>query len=102
MVIRLPSITGNNFLDSKDKVHIISILKGVPMQDGEYGQEAYAEGMSNVAVDTRKHLEVGRSEDGTETDTHGRPAIIKDSNEAVLNRTEGRQEIQGEEIGGGY
>ena len=83
--------------------------KGVPLQEGDShsrylknGQEAYTEGTSNGDVDIRGHLEVDESEDGTETDTHGGPARTQDGNEAVPNRTEGGQEMQGEESRGGY
>ena len=57
--------------------------------------------MNRGLVDIRYHLESGGSEDGTETDTHGKPESTQDGNEMITRSTEGGQDIQGEESGEG-
>ena len=59
------------------------------------------EGTSGGAVDLRNHLEIGRPEDGTETDTSGGSAQTQEGEEMVPSSTEGGQAIQDEESGGG-
>ena len=52
-------------------------------------------------MDLRNHLEIGRPEDGTETDTSGGSAQTQEGEEMVPSSTEGGQAIQDEESGGG-
>ena len=52
-------------------------------------------------MDIRIHLEIGGSEDSTETKTHRGATRTKYGDAAVLRSTEGVQEMQGEEIWGG-
>ena len=51
-------------------------------------------------MDLRRSLDIGVSEDGIGTDTHGRLERTKDRNKTVTRSTKGGQEIQGEESGG--
>ena len=61
----------------------------------EDGQEAVAEGKNSGAVDLKRNLKVGGSEDGTGTDTCRKPARMKDVNKTFPISTEVGQEMQG-------
>ena len=60
------------------------------------GQESYAYGMKEFAVDIRGHLEVSGSEDSPEVDTHSRSSITKYIYKAFPSSNSGGQDMQGD------